>query len=598
MKAFKVPGRQVAGLTTALLMVTLAGRSQTLTQTFTLQPGWNALWLEVTPTNNAVAAVFAGLPLASVWTFQARLSAVQFIEDPNEAVWNRSSWRVFVPTNRPEAFQNNLFAVHANRAYLVHVTNTAPLAWSVTGLPSHRPIEWAPDAYNLRGFPVDPARAPTFADFFRFAPAHFDTAAGRLRKIYRLNPAGQWALVNGSDTMQRGIAYWVFSQGGSDFAAPLGLTLSQGDSLNYGASLGELPLDFRNLSPSNKTITVRDLCPPSVLSYRRFSTNNADTWPALPVPHSLALAGNGEDQLRLAVRRQDFATPRHACLLEISDGQGTLYRLAVTANQAPTALAGPPVTPQQRAQSLAGLWVGTVTLNAVSEVNSGNLVTNPLNGAVTRVGVSTNPTPTRSEVNLRLLLHVDTNGVTRLLREVIQMWADGAYTNDPSGFWRTATPGRFVLLTDDSLIPNYRAASVRDGQPVGRRLSTIGFDFDAGGATTLPLTGNFGISNRLTGTLTLAATSPTNPFRHKYHPDHDNLDPTFRNFVAEAYTVTRHIELQFTSADPTGRASPDYGYGVLGGTYRERVSGLHKDDLWVSGTFRLARAAVTGVLNQ
>jgi hypothetical protein len=129
-------------------------------------------------------------------------------------------------------------------------------------------------------------------------------------------------------------------------------------------------------------------------------------------------------------------------------------------------------------------------------------------------------------------------------------------------------------------------------------LSTVGFDFDAGGATTLPLTGNFGVPNRLTGALTLAPTSPTNPFRHKYHPDHDNLDATFRNFVAEAYEVTRNIELTFTASDPTGSASPDYGYGVLGGTYRERVSGLHKDALHVAGTFRLSRVAVTGVLNQ
>jgi hypothetical protein len=568
------------------------------TQTFTLQPGWNSLWLEVQPANNDASAVFAGLPLESAWTFQARLSAVQFIEDPNEAVWNRSSWRMYLPTNRLDSFQNNLFAVHANRPYLLNVTNTSPILWSVTGVPSVRSLEWVPDSYNLRGFPIDPARPPTFANFFRPAPAHYDAATGQLRKIYRLNASGQWALVSGGDTMQRGIAYWVFAHGNSEFTAPLGFTLAQGDGLNYGASLTELPLDFHNLSTSNKTIAVRDLCPPSVLSYRRFSTNNSDTWPALPVPHTLALPGSGEAQLRLAVRRQDFTNQQHACLLEVSDGQGTLYRVAVTAQIPASVFAGNPVTPQQRAQSHAGLWVGTVTLNGVAEVNAGNLVTNPVTGGITRVGVSTNPTPTRSEVNLRLLLHVDTNGVTRLLREVIQMWADGAYTNDPSGFLRTATPGRFVLLTDDTLLPNYRGAALRDGQPVGRRLSTVGFDFDAGGATTLPLTGNFGVPNRLTGALTLAPTSPTNPFRHKYHPDHDNLDATFRNFVAEAYEVTRNIELTFTASDPTGSASPDYGYGVLGGTYRERVSGLHKDALHVAGTFRLSRVAVTGVLNQ
>jgi len=580
-----------------LVLATVAA-AQDYTQTFTLQPGWNSIWLEVQPANNSASAVFAGLPLESVWTFQARLSAVQFIADPNEAVWNRSSWRVFVPTNRAESFQNNLFAVHANRPYLVHVTNTASIAWSVTGVPRVRPIEWAPDAYNLRGFPIDPAAPPTFANFFRPAPAHFDAATGQLRKIYRLNAAGQWTLVSGSDVMQRGVAYWVFARGNSEFNASFDMTLPQGDGLNFGASLLELPLEFRNVSSSNKTIRVRDLCSPSVLSYRQFSTNNSELWPALPVPHTLALSNRASARLRLAVRRQDFSAQDHKCLLEISDGQGTLYRLGVVASKPPTALAGPPAMPQERAQSHAGLWVGTVTLNAVSEVNSGLLVTNPVTQAITRTGANTNTTPTRSEVNLRLLLHVDTNGVTRLLREVMQMWTDGTYTNDVSGFRRTDQPGRFVLLTEDSLVPNYRGAARRDGQSVGRRLSTIGFDFDAGGATTLALSGYFGVPNSLTGTLNMAATTPTNPFRHKYHPDHDNLDATFRNFREEAYPVTRHIELQFTAQDPSGRAAPDYGYGVLGGTYRERVSGLHQEDLHVSGVFRLSRVVTTGVLNQ
>ncbi len=568
------------------------------TQAFTLQPGWNSLWLEVQPENNDAAAVLSGLPLESAWTYSGRLSALEFIQDPNESVWNRSSWLRFLPTNRVDSFQNTLFAVHANRPYLLYVTNSAPISWSVTGTPRVRPLEWVPDNYNLVGFPVDPAHAPTFAGFFGLTPAHVDPATGQLRKIYRLNTSGQWALVSGSEVMQRGIAYWVFAKGRSDFTAPFGLIVPQGDGLNYGTSLLELPLDIRNLGTAVRNVTVRDLCPPSVLSYYRFTTNSADSWPVLPVPYAFALAGASETRLRLAVRRQDFAGLDHECVLEISDGQGTLYRLPVTASKTSTSIAGGPATPLERARSHAGLWVGTVTLNAVAEVNSGNLVTNPLTGAISRVGVSTNPTPTRSEVNLRLLLHVDTNGVTRLLREVIQMWADGVYTNDPSGLRRAAAPGRHVLITDPALLPGFRGAGVRDGELVGRRLSSVGFDFDTGGTTFLPLSGNFGVSNQLSGTLSIAPTTPTNPFRHKYHPDHDNLDATFRNFVPEAYAIDRHIELTFTATDPGGGAAPDYGYGTLAGTYRERVGGLHKDDLHIAGRFRLSRVSTTGVLNQ
>ena len=30
----------------------------------------------------------------------------------------------------------------------------------------------------------------------------------------------------------------------------------------------------------------------------------------------------------------------------------------------------------------------------------------------------------------------------------------------------------------------------------------------------------------------------SNPFLHTYHPDHDNLDPTFSHYEEEAYRVT------------------------------------------------------------
>ena len=52
----------------ALAMLALTARPQNYTQTFTLQPGWNSLWLEVQPENNDASVVFAGLPLESAWT--------------------------------------------------------------------------------------------------------------------------------------------------------------------------------------------------------------------------------------------------------------------------------------------------------------------------------------------------------------------------------------------------------------------------------------------------------------------------------------------------------------------------------------------------
>ena len=102
----------------------------------------------------------------------------------------------------------------------------------------------------------------------------------------------------------------------------------------------------------------------------------------------------------------------------------------------------------------------------------------------------------------------------------------------------------------------------------------------------------------MTGTIALTPQSPTNPFRHKYHPDHDNLDDRFANFKAEAYAVTRVLSLQFSSTPPPGFNDPDYGYRVQGGTYRETVTGLNKAPITCQGTFRLTRLSDIGVLNQ
>ena len=118
----------------ALLLGPLVAPAQTTTQTFLLRAGWNSLWLEAQPANNSVSNVFAGLPLASVWTYVPNGNAVEFISDQNEAPFNDPAWLRSFPAGQPEAFLNNLFAVHAGRAYLVKLTNAATL--TVTGRPA------------------------------------------------------------------------------------------------------------------------------------------------------------------------------------------------------------------------------------------------------------------------------------------------------------------------------------------------------------------------------------------------------------------------------------------------------------------------------
>jgi hypothetical protein len=94
---------------------------------------------------------------------------------------------------------------------------------------------------------------------------------------------------------------------------------------------------------------------------------------------------------------------------------------------------------------------------------------------------------------------------------------------------------------------------------------------------------------------------PLNPFKHRFHPDHNNLDERFEQKLPEgkeSFTVTRAISLEFTATDPMGLNPPSWGDSELGGVYRETFTGLHRHPIQVSGTFRLVRTSRAAALNQ
>src|SRR5262245_23797390 len=99
--------RKVVQFILALLLLGVCANAQTIQQTFTLRNGWNSIWLEVEPTNAEIATVFAGLPLASVWTYVSA-GSVEFIQDQTEDLFNQPGWLPHFPAQRPEAFLTKL----------------------------------------------------------------------------------------------------------------------------------------------------------------------------------------------------------------------------------------------------------------------------------------------------------------------------------------------------------------------------------------------------------------------------------------------------------------------------------------------------------
>lgn len=210
--------------------------------------------------------------------------------------------------------------------------------------------------------------------------------------------------------------------------------------------------------------------------------------------------------------------------------------------------------------ALAGLWAGEISLQGVSDV-------------VASPGTTT---PANSPFSFNILMHADSNGVVRLLQDVTIMQNRSTVSNV------TDT----VLITDDALLANYEGVLKRGGKMVGVRYSSAFYQFPG---QSLTLAGGLGIGFRVQGTNLVSATLPTNPFFHKYHPNHKNP----QDLQGNAYDITRVIDIQFNNY----KTATGDGRDRLTGTYKETITGLHKVPLITDGTLTLNRISLVNKLN-
>lgn len=225
----------------------------------------------------------------------------------------------------------------------------------------------------------------------------------------------------------------------------------------------------------------------------------------------------------------------------------------------------------------AGLWLGEVRLDEVNEVQ-------------TAAPGSDVVAATARPASIRILLHVDAHGQVRLLKDVIVMkqrnGTNGAPdSSGPLGAVELSTLAtNLVLITRPELIPNYEGVMKRGGKLVGLRYGTVAYDFEG---LTQPLLGGVGPGASCIGRINLSKNHPTNPYRHKYHPDHPS-----------GFDITRQLTLVF-DGNPTDpwQEGPGFGVDHLTGTYSETVVGLHKLPLRVEGTVRFDRINSVSVLD-
>jgi hypothetical protein len=366
----------------------------------------------------------------------------------------------------------------------------------------------------------------------------------------------------------------------------LSVQLEQGAGLDFGSALDQQVVILRNDSPAVRTATVRALTGlAQTYVWKSDSDLITGVWENLfsTIPVVAVEAGR-QQRVRLgAVRAGLTAGATYEDNVEVTDGQGVRILLPVTV----------------KGVSTAGLWVGSVVVSKVADNASG----------------SGTPTPVGSPFVFKVILHVsdDPTPQVRLLREVVQLWQEGTWKPDPDNLGHLVVdqPGQFVLVADPDLlrtyangtIPALRGAALRDGQEVGRRVSTAAFGFSTPVAKS---GGSFAPGSTLTFNLTLAANDPANPFLHQYNKDHS---------AAQGYQVTRALRLEFLLEDPAGApvtGVPFLGWGSneVGGIFTETIGLRHANpanpslpdsgdasyDVDVEGTFRLRRVSDVGQL--
>lgn len=212
------------------------------------------------------------------------------------------------------------------------------------------------------------------------------------------------------------------------------------------------------------------------------------------------------------------------------------------------------------AQTNSGLWVGTVSLTDVTEFKAGKAGKAVLS-------------PAGGNFQFQLLIWVDGGGVARVIKDALVLRRD--HDNNPNTAIQT------VIVTDPSKIPGYTGVLRRtDGKPAVQRFSASAYDF---GGASLSTTGSLAVDRTLDFTIETAETSPTNPFRHKYHPDHE-----------KGRAFTRAVTIGFKGAriddTPTGAKR-------IVGTYKEIIKNLLARDIEVAGSITLDRVTDSILFN-
>ena len=470
-------------------------------QNFVLKYGWNAVYVEVAPTQSP-DEVFADWPVKSVGFYDPAtfLATRQFAQtwDSNGlsmnavAMWHR---------DYPEASQVQL--IPAGTVCLVCSTNTADTAVSIVGVPAAPRITWhitnTNEVYNFVGFSLQEGESVSPNDYLNGFDGNL--LKGGFFKFSGRNPdrAPSITEVYSSTTVSDGDVLLVASDVQSDWSGALYVSPMAG--LDFGSDQSLAMFSVRNDGEDGRTVAIDMVCDPAYgeVSMPRSAVHIRDAAVALTNAAWIALSDEGSAVARkwLAAGetwRVEFGLDRAAfdtgargrkfgALLRVTDVDGTskmrvdVPLVGETSGESATS----------RTWS-SGLWVANVAFDRI---------VTPGSPAETETG---------GTANLRLPIHIDANGTVRLLQRVVsagEVEADGTYV--------------YRLYAGTATVPTTAN--------VAMRISAVCLP------TELPViesTGGTFSTNGVTFAFTVAGGGATSLLRHPLHPQHDGLRWDFK----------------------------------------------------------------------
>jgi len=448
---------------------------------------------------------------------------------PYRAIWSYQSGRrgqagTWVSHEPGRAsFLNTLGSIQGGRAYLIDAT--APAVLEIIGRPVVRDRSVFADDATAHGGNVDPASSLTLADYFAFLGS-----TDAIQSAYQM-VGGDFVPLPLSGEVAAGSAQWLISS--SDITPTSRLRTNvpiEGIQFGKGAYTRELTVEVP-LATIAQVVHVRGLnsaAPPpgqpgpAGSDASWLQYRDEDAGAWMPLADGVDLTiPAGESKATLTIRCVRRGRPAATVAQDDALYHG-LIEVRDDFGYRMLVPAGMEIEP------VSGLWVGQVTLDHVSLDSS--------------LG---DPAPAGAPAMILTL--------------ILNAGGDGTY----------------------QLLDSATVDVSRDGNPLTYRYEALTFP------EPVPLTGSVdgGVAGMLTGTLTLSATHPLNPYRHRYSPEH-----------AEGYAVTRTIELDFQAQDPDPMhadlgLSDTAGDNELVGTYRETITGLSLEPVVVEGSFHLFRVS-------